>query len=243
MIDATTARALERIEARVDDVGHQFDPGYIPVLVDDRRTSSPRSTPSLDPLHATAPQDAYYVTADALGRRAYSRDGAFRLCDGALQAPDGSAVLGYLAGATAADAPQALRVDPVDAALGRASDARIEADGTLAYSRKTIDPKSKAAHTERVVVGRVALARFPAGTRVDAADGVHVTAPAGVAPILGTPKSDAFASLVTHSDDRGGIDIERGLSRLRDAFLSFSALQSAHNAHGRTDKVAMDLIK
>jgi hypothetical protein len=243
MIDGVTSRALDRLDARMEDLSNQYEPGYIPTLDDDNKTSGPRAVASLDELHTTAPQDTFYVCVDAQGRRFYTRDGAFDLQESALRTKDGSSVLGFLPDAPAGSSPQALGVDPIDAVLGRASDAKIDADGTFEYSRKTIDPRTGAAKSERVVVGRLALARFPDGTRITAADGVHATAPAGVEAMLGVPKSDSFRGLVVHSDDRGGIDIQAGLSHLRESFLAFNVMQSAQNAHGHTDQVAMDLIK
>jgi flagellar basal body rod protein FlgG len=243
MIDGLSARALDEIDARVNDLSNQFKPGYVPVLDEDRSVRSVHAVRSLDPLHAAAPEGAYYLGLDAQGRRFYSRDGAFALVDGHLRMPDGSDVIGYTSNSAGEERLSLLAVDPVDAALGRAQDPGVEADGSLVYSRSVVDPKTGKPKAERVVVGRVALARFPSGTQVDAADGVHVTAPAGVEPSLGKPNADGFGSLVTKMGDRGGIDMMRGLTHLRDAFLAYGAMQSAKNAHGKTDKIAMDLIK
>jgi flagellar basal body rod protein FlgG len=243
MIDGLSARALDEIDSRVNDLSNQFKPGYVPVLDEDRSVGSVNAVRSLDPLHAAAPEGAYYVGLDAQGRRFYSRDGAFALVDGKLTMRDGSEVVGYTANAAGEERLSTLRIDPVDSALGRVQGAGVEADGSLVYARSVVDPKTGKPKGERVVVGRVALARFPAGTQIDAADGVHVTAPTGVEPALGTPSADGFGTLVTKMDDRGGVDMMRGLTHLRDAFLAYSALQSAQGAHGKTDKIAMDLIK
>lgn len=243
MIDGLTSRALDEIDARVNDMSNQFKPGYVPALDEDRSVGTVHAVRSLDPLHSAAPDGAYYVGLDAQGRRFYSRDGAFSLVDGQLRMRDGSAVLGYTTNASGDERFGTLSVDPVDFALGRAKGASIEEGGSLAYSRTVVDPKTNKPKSEWVVVGRLALARFPSGTQVDAADGVHVTAPAGTEPALGKPNDGSFGTLVTKMDDRGGIDMMRGLTHLRDAFLAFSAMQSAESAHGKTEKIAMDLIK
>ncbi len=243
MIDGVTAQTLEQLDVRTEDVRHQFDPGYIPVLDEDRKTTGTRAVNSLDALHTTAPQDAFYAGVDAHGRRFYTRDGAFDLQSFHLRTADGSSVLGYPANAKPGSEPQPLDIDRNDYVLGNVHDAKIGEDGTFEYTRKTADPKTGAETSERVVVGRLALARFPAGTRIEAADGVHVTARAGEEPTLGMPSTEGFGTLLAHSDDRGGIDIQQGLSHLRDAFVAYTAIQSAKNAHGHTDKIAMDLIK
>ena len=240
MIDAASAQALDDIAARVKDLSNEFRPGYVAAFDDDRLTGAVAATKSLDPLHSVAPADTYYVANDAQGRRFYTRDGAFRFVNGELRTADGSAVLGYPAGATQL---QAMRADPVDAALGRITDGHVETDGTLAYTRTAIDPQTGAAKHERIVVGRIVLARFPSGMQLDAADGVHITAPANVEPQIGTAGNAGFGTLIAQSDDRGGVDMKRGLMHLRDAYLAFSAMQSAHNARGKTDKVVMDLVK
>ncbi len=240
MIDGASAQALDDIAARVKDLSNQFRPGYVPVLDDDRMDGGVHAIKSLDALHAVAPESTYFAASDAQGRRFYSRDGAFQLVGGALQTREGAAVLGYGPGATTL---QPLRSDRVDGTLGRIADAKIEADGTVAYMRKAVDPQTGKPKTERVVIGRIALAQFPSGVHVDAADGVHVTAPAGTEPRIAAAGSGGFGSLIPQSDDRGGIDMKRGLTHLRDAYVAFSALQSAHNAKGKTDKVVMDMVK
>ena len=242
MIDGVTAQALEQLDVRTEDVRHQFDPGYVPVLDEDRDPGT-RAVNSLDALHTTAPKGAFYAGIDAHGRRFYTRDGAFNLQSYHLRMADGSAVLGYPANAEPGSAPQPLDIDQTDFVMNRVSDAKIGGDGTFEYTRKTVDPKTGAAKAERVVVGRLALARFPAGTRVEASEGNHVTAEASAEPTLGMPSTGDFAELLVHSDDRGGIDIQQGLAHLRDAFVAYSAIQSAKSAHGHTDKVVMDLIK
>jgi hypothetical protein len=240
MMDATSARLFAEIEARSADLTNQFVPGFMPADDSDRQTSV-RATQSLDPMSTVAPADAYYVGQDAQGRRFYSRESALRLEEGVLRTRDGSAILGFADGPSGD--PVVLAADPVDVALGRVSDPHVDANGNVAYTRNTIDPKTAEVKPEQIVVGRIALARFPAGTRIDAADGVHITAPAGVEPRVGRPGEGEFAKLLPQSTDLGQIDMTKGLMHLRDAYLAFSALQSAKHARGNTDKVAMDLIK
>ena len=240
-MDATSAQLFAQAEARAADLSNQFVPGFIPAD-DSDRASSIRATRSLDPMSTVAPADAYYVAQDAQGRRFYSRESALRLEDGVLRTRDGSVILGFSDGQTGG-APNTLVADPVDVALGRISDPHVDANGNVAYTRNTIDPKTAEVRPEQIVVGRIALARFPAGTQIDAADGVHITAPGGVEPRIGRPGEGEFAKLIPQSTDLGQIDMAKGLLHLRDAYLAFSALQSAKHARGHTDKIAMDLVK
>ncbi len=232
---------LADIASRVRDLSHVFSPGFVPVNDDDRRRAGAvAATASLDPLHVVAPDQTYFVSIDAQGRRCYSRDGAFTLQNGELRTRDGAAVVGYPAG----DGDMGpLQTDRVDAALGRVSDARLDANGYLSYVRTPVDPRTGSAKPERVTVGRVVLARFPSGVQLDAADGVHVTAPAGVEPHLAAAGTDGLGNVIPQSDDLGGVDMKRGLMHLRDAYLAFNALQSAKSVSGKNDKLVMDLVK
>jgi hypothetical protein len=157
--------------------------------------------------------------------------------------PDGSAALGYPAGAAVNAAPQRLTIDPVDAALGRVDDAHIEADGTLAYLRTVIDPKTGKPSKERVTAGRVALARFPAGTQLQRVSPTHAVAPSGVAVMVGKPSEGVFGTLATQSRDAGSIDFEAGLDQIREAFLALDAMSASGQVEARESKVAVDLIK
>jgi hypothetical protein len=93
------------------------------------------------------------------------------------------------------------------------------------------------------VVGRVALARFPAGTQPVRVDAVHVAAPAGVRAQVGVPGDGYFAPLVPHARDLGGVDIVAGLEKMREAYEAFDALRAAHQARGTLEKSALDLVK
>ena len=72
-------------------------------------------------------------------------------------------------------------------------DVRVEDDGSLAYTRASIDPRTRERSLERTVVGRVALARFPAGGTPQRIDATHFSAVAGVVPHLGAPLILALA--------------------------------------------------
>jgi hypothetical protein len=157
--------------------------------------------------------------------------------------PDGSAALGYPAANPGSSTPQRLRVDPVDAALGRVNDAHVEADGTVAYSRTVIDPKTSKPSTERVAIGRVALARFPAGTELQRVTATHATPPAGVVPTVGKPSEGTFGALATQSRDLGSVDFEAGLVQLREALLALDAMSAGAQVEARESKTALDLIK
>lgn len=141
------------------------------------------------------------------------------------------------------DALTELRIDPVDEALGRADGAHIERDGSFVYQRDALDPRSGMRESQRVIVGRIALATFPAGTRLDSSDGNHLLAPAGVAPQLGVAGEGSIAPLEPMRRERSRVDINESLVRLKDAYLTFDALQAAEAAKAHLGKTAMDLLK
>jgi flagellar basal body rod protein FlgG len=239
MIDPATANALDRINARNEDVRSAYRPGFIPESSDVARP--PRIVPAADPLSVALPEGAYFVTPDAAGELSYSRDGAFTVAGGELQASDGRPVLGFALGNRKLLVP--LRVDPYDAALGRVTGERVEPDGTVSYTRATVDPRTGERRAERVALGRVALARFPAGTEPSRIDALHVRPPRGVAPQLGVPSDGAFGALATNARDLGRVDIVTGLEKMKEAYVSFEALRAAHHGRGETEKIALDLVK
>jgi hypothetical protein len=240
MIDPSLAGAFERLAVRQRDVLHAFEPGFEPERADVAGT--PGLQPDANPLHVVAPESTYFVSGRAGGNATFSRAGAFAVDGGELRfAGSDRAVLGFAVGRPDAVVP--LRVDPYDAALGRVSDARIEPDGTFAYSRTAVDPRTGDRRTERVAVGRIALARFPAGTAVERIDATHVRAPAGVAPSLGAPADGRFGALATRARDLVRVDILAGLERMREAYDELDALRAATKAHGSVDRATMDLLK
>ena len=241
MIGAAASDALDRIAALRRDLLHAYESGFEPL---DSRIATPqaRSMRSLDPLSVVAPADSYFVSADAHAAPRYSRDGSFRLVDGTLRFADGSPALGHSV-STPGSALGPLRVDPIDAAVGRVSAAGIDSDGTFAYTRTSVDPRSGTQRTERIAVGRLALARLPAGTRPVAIDATHVGIPAGTRPHLGVPGDGTFAPLTIHARDPGRLNFEAGLQRLQEAYLSFEALQSAYKTREGVEKTTLDLLK
>jgi flagellar basal body rod protein FlgG len=241
MIGASPLDAYERVLSRAHDLRDAFRAGAVP-LNDDVRTA-PYVVPSHDPLSIVPPPGAWLVTRGADGVRAYERDGALSLDAGVLRTRTGAEVLGYPGGDARGAVPVPLRVPPTDRALGRAADARVEDDGTVAYTRAAIDPRTGTRGAERIVLGRVALARFPAGTQPARLDGTRVAAPPGVAPHLGTPADGTFAALATSSRDAGTIDVAAGVARLDEAYRAFEALGAAVKSRAAVDKTAVDLVK
>ncbi|HTD34667.1 MAG TPA: hypothetical protein VK665_13445 [Candidatus Elarobacter sp.] len=241
MIGASPLDAYERVLSRAQDLRDAFRAGATP-LNDDVRTA-PNVVPSADPLSFVPPPGAWLVTRGADGARAYERDGALSLESGVLRTRSGADVLGYPGGEARGAIPVPLRVPDTDRALGRAADARVEPDGTVAYARAAIDPRTGARGTERVVLGRIALARFPAGTHPARIDGTRVAAPHGVVPHLGTPADGAFAELATSSRDAGAIDVAAGVARLDEAYRAFEALGAAVKSRASVQKTAVDLVK
>lgn len=241
MINGSPLDAYERVLSRAQDLRDVFRAGAVPLNADVR--TAPSVVPSSDPLGVVPPPGAWLVTRGADGARAYERDGALSLDDGVLRTRGGSDVLGYPGGAARGAVPVPLRVPETDRALGRAADARIEDDGTLAYTRAAIDPRTGARSAERVVLGRVALARFPAGSQPARLDATRAAAPPGVVPHLGTPADGTFPVLATSSRDAGGIDLAAGVARLDEAYRAFEALGAAVKSRSHTDKTAVDLVK
>jgi flagellar basal body rod protein FlgG len=239
VIDRSTSASLEKIASRERDTMHAYEPGFVPESSDVARPSRP--VPVADALSVAAPQGAYFLGVDANGKIAFSRDGAFAIAGGELRAPGGRPVLGFALGDRRSLAP--LRIDPYDSALGRVSDARVDADGTFGYTRTSIDPRSAGRRSERIIVGRVAIARFPAGTQPVRVDSVHVTAPAGVGAQIGVPADGSFAALAPHSRDLGSVDLVASLERMKEAYDSFEAQRAAHHARGEVEKTTMDLVK
>ena len=107
--------ALDRIAERAADLRRAYAPGAIPQN-DDVATPAAASDFTLNPLSVVAPDASFFIVADEQGSRFYTRDGTFALRDGALVDENGRPVLGVRrpGGAVAA-----LRVDGIDAALGR----------------------------------------------------------------------------------------------------------------------------
>ena len=237
-LNAAMSAALDRITERAADVRRAFTPGAVPEH-DDVLTPSAASDFTLDPLAVSATDGAFFITTDDRGATAYTRDGSFALRNGALVDGSGRPVSGVHA---AGDGPAQLRVDPVDESLGRIRDAHIERDGSFVYLRETIEPRSGGRESQRVVVGRVALAHFPTGTRLRG-DGDEEEAPPGVIPEIGLPGDERFAPLATMQRDRSRVDIDQSLVRLKDAYLAFDALQAAETAKAHVGKTAMDLVK
>ena len=241
MLGASPLDAYDRVISRAQDLRDAFRAGSVP-RNDDVRTP-PQVTASSDPLSVVPPPGAWFVTRGADGVRAYERNGALSLEDGVLRAPDGAEILGYPGRDARGAVPVPLRVPDTDRALGRGTDAHVEQDGTVAYTRAAIDPRTGARGVERVVLGRVALARFPAGTQPDRVDGARVAAPHGVVPHLGTPADGTFPALATFSRDAGSVDIVAGVARLDEAYRAFEAMGAVMKTRASVQKTTVDLVK
>lgn len=231
--------ALDRIAERAADVRRAYTPGALPVH-DDVATASPAADFTLDPLSVAPPDDAYFVRRSERGNDAYTRDGSFTLRDGLLTGADGVPVLGRRA--KGGDLGE-LRVDPVDERLARVSGVAISGDGTFSYARAAIDPRTGVRETQRVTVGRLALARFPAGTRLTTSEGAGYAAPSGVTPEIGFAGEGDFGAVTPLRRERSRIDVDASLVRLKEAYLAFDALQAAHAAKAHLGKTAMELLK
>jgi flagellar basal body rod protein FlgG len=241
MISPATADALNRIAARAQDVMRAYTAGGFPANTDVGTARSPQY--ASDPLSVAAPPNAYFVTQSPTGVRTYTRDGGFAVVRGELRTAEGLAVLGYPAGDARGALAVPLTLPAADVALGRCANVRIESDGMLSYTRTTIDPRTTERSVERVTAGKIALARFPAGTQPIRLDERHVGAPQGIAAHFGTPADGTFAGIATYARDTGSVDIDTSLDKLSEAYRAFSALAAANRARGGTDQTAMDLLK
>ena len=237
-LNPSLTAALDRIAERAADVRRAYTPGAIPQH-DDVATPSRVSDFTLDPLCVVAPELSYFMARGEHGKILYTRDGAFALRDGTLVDQDGHAILGRK---TPSSALGELHVDRVDGAIGDVA-AAIESDGSLVYYRSVVDPRTAKRERQRIVVGQLALARFPAGTRLEMADGSLSGAPAGVTPQVGVPGDGTFTPLIPMRRERSGISVDESLARLKEAYLAFDALQAAEMAKAHLGKTAMDLLK
>lgn len=239
LVNTATANALEYITERAADANRAFVPGAQPAFADVANDVSPARF-VLDPMSVAPPSESYFITSDERERTAYTQNGALAMSNGTVVASNGRPVLGF----GAPDGPLTeLRIDPVDLALGRATGVRVDADGSVDYTRSSVDPRTGARENERVVIGRLALARFPAATKLPQADAERVLAPAGVIPHIGRPDDGNFKAVAPMHRASSRIDLDLSLSRLNDAYIAFDALQAAHKAQSSTGKTAMDLLK
>jgi flagellar basal body rod protein FlgG len=238
VISNAAMRALEDIASRERDLLQAYAPGAIAERSDVAQHAG--STFALDPLSACAPADAYFIARDGRGRLLFTRDGVFSLRDGTLVDAQGHEVLGFPRdGATLSP----LRADSVDVALGLTSSAAIQSDGAIGYDRSTVDPRTGAQRDERVIIGRLALARFAPATKLQSVDPQHVVAPAHIAPHIGVAGDGNFDAVQPFARENSGVDIDLGLQRLQDAYLALEAIQAAGKARSSVDKTAMDLLK
>jgi flagellar basal body rod protein FlgG len=238
LISNAATRALDEIAARERDLLHAYTPGAIPERKD--VAASQTSARALDPLSAAPPEDAYFMTSDDRGRLLFTRDGTFSFKDGTLADAQGRPMLGY-ASDGAALGP--LRADPVDVALGFARTANVEADGSVTYERTTVDPRTGRREVQRAILGRLALARFAPGTKLQSIDSQHLAAPAGIVPHFGRAGDGNFGSITPFARENSGIDLDMGLQRLQEAYLALDAIRAAGAAQGSVAKTTMDLLK
>ncbi len=242
MVSAATIDALGRIQARAQDVLRAYTNGGFAVN-NDVNVSRRRPEVAADPLSVSAPPNAFFVVTQPDGTRAFTRDGSFTLDGGVLRTTDGSAVLGYPGGDARGNVPAPLQLPSRDNVLGRCENARLESDGTLSYSRTTVDPRTAERSVERITAGKIALARFPAGTQPIRLGDARVGAPQGIPPHIGTPADGTFAGVATYARDVGSIDVDASLEKLAEAYRAFSALHAAGQARGGVERTAMDLLK
>lgn len=240
MIDAASAALLHSVETLGDDRAHASDPGYEPINRDLASHSTRTIADTRDPLAVVPPTGTYLVTGGPEGR-AYTRNGILQFEGGELRTSDGNPVLGWAPGANANDPPVPLRADPVDAATDRLRNAQIGSDGTVSYERTSVDARGGKVSSERVTLGRVALARLPAGTRVDRVANAEI-APAGEGAVtVAPPGTLGFGELQTHRRELASVDAYKATVRWTEAVQAYYALVEARQHDGT--QTAMDLVK
>ena len=238
LVSAATTRALDDIAARERDVLQAYAPGAMAERGDVAKPPSAQT--SMDPLSAAAPADAYFITSDDRGRMLFTRDGSFSISNGTLVDAQGRPMLGY----AREGAPLApLTADPIDVALGFAGTARVESDGSVIYERTTIDPRTGRREMQRASMGCLALARFAPGTKLQAIDPQHVSAPLGIVPHIGHAGDGNFGAVTPFAKAGSGVDLDTGLQRLQEAYLALDAIRAAGKAQGSVEKTTMDLLK
>ncbi|HEX5274445.1 MAG TPA: hypothetical protein VFW34_04150 [Candidatus Rubrimentiphilum sp.] len=228
LISDSTARALENVAARERELLRSL-PAENATLGDPYAAQIPCETP----------QGTYFITRDETGGRLFTRSSGLYLNAGNITDANGRGILGYT---NPESALQPLHVDPIDASLGLAQNARVGSDGAVTYDRTVIEPATGGRTFQQLTIGRVAVARFPAGTRLNGDDS-YQTPPPGVAPHIGVPGAGGFPPLqqLSQMDKNGGLD--SGLVRLQEAYLALDALRAAGVAQGSVQKTVMDLLK
>lgn len=238
-MNAGIAKVEKLVEQRAEDLRMVFRGGAQPNFADALRPE--RVELIADPLSVVLPAAAFLVSGDS-ARPSYTRDGGLEVRDGVLTTSSGTPVLGFVEG-DISSVPRALAIEKNDALLGRAADVRVEPDGVFGYARNVVDPGSGESRVERVVVGRLALARFPAGTRLERIDTTHVRAPLHVVPFVGSPNDGSFLSIETQRRALGRLDSDVAVSRLQDAYLAMRALSATERSQNAFARGAFDLVK
>lgn len=201
---------------------------------------APADPAAADSVPAAAPQGAYFMMQGDRGRVLYAPGGAFELRGGVLVDASGATVLGY----PAPGAPlQPLQVNAIDRALGFGGDLRIDAAGTATYARATVDPRTGRRDVQRAVLGRLALARFAPGTKLQAIDGRRFAAPSGIAPHAGVAGDGNFAQLAPLPLSQNPNALDSALARMQEAYIAIDALRAAGVAQDGVEKTAMGLLK
>lgn len=238
-LNPSLSAALDRIGERAADVRRAFTPGSVPKN-DDVALATPQAAFTLDPLSVAAPNGAYFVVRTVDGNAAYTRDGAFHVVSGTLLDDENRPVLGMRA---AGEPLTELHFDDVDDALNRTRDARVDADGTVSYARTMIDPRSGRREMRRVSAGRIAIAKFPAATKLRTVDGTTSFAPEGVVPYVGLPGDGGVPAISPMRRGGSSVYLDESLARLKAAYVAFDALAAAETAKSVLGKTALDLVK
>lgn len=238
LISNATTRALDEVAARERDVLQAYAPGAMPERSDVAQATAPAF--ALDPLSVSAPDSSYFVTRDERGRLLFTRDGSFSLRNGRLVDAQERPILGFRENG----APLVpLQAEPVDTVLGVVMNARIDASGAVLYDRSIVDPRTGKREVQVASFGRVALARFAPGTKLQTIDAQHAAAPPQVAPHIGSAGDGNFGKLTPFAREQSGVNIDLGLQRLQEAYLALDAIRAAGQAQSAVQKTAMDLLK
>lgn len=237
-IDNDFDASVDYVNKRADDAINAGKTGYAPNFTD-VMVRRARSIPNGDPLSVAAPYGGYFVIGDREvgSERAYTRDGTFRLDrDGLLTNAAGAYVMGFRAGGLDGRTLKPLQLPPELRGKENIAGA-IRPDGTFVAVRTDV------AGDPGVPVGRIALARFPAGRVMRAeGDGSTLHAP-GEAPMIAEPGTSGTAVLTPGARDIGTVDRLAAIRHLSDASTAMSAQLQAAKAQDVLEKKAEDLNK
>ncbi len=188
--------------------------------------------PSASALSVAIDGKGFFVADAGDGRRAYTRRGAFHIKDAMLVDEAGRPVLGLGPNTPADAAGKGLRLEPIR--VDGCTDVTIASDGAVSGNR----------NGARRLLGRIALAVFPAPDRLERLDetSVRATRAAGTVCIV-RPGSPNAGTLVDHALDDSGVALDADLERIWRLEQQSDARAASEYAADQCDRDALGLVK